>query len=266
MLTPPLKIFFFFAICIGYTLNSVIAQTENMVTVKGGVYIPLYGVDSTAVKVNDFLMDVYPVSNSEFLTFVKKYPQWKRSHIKRLFADENYLVLWKDDNTLADQLKPNSPITSVSWFVAKKYCECQGKRLPTIDEWEYAAMADDKTADARKKETYNQYILEWYETPKSFNNKIGSTFKNYWGIYDLHGLVWEWTLDFNSVLISGESRKDVDKDSNLFCGSAAVGASDLMNYAAFMRYAFRGSMKANYAVKNLGFRCVKDINITPINP
>jgi len=26
----------------------------------------------------------------------------------------------------------------------KKYCECQGKRLPTMDEWEYVAMADEK--------------------------------------------------------------------------------------------------------------------------
>ena len=65
-------------------------------------------------------------------------------------------------------------------------------------------------------------------------------------MYDLHGLVWEWTLDFNSVLISGESRKDVDTDTNLFCGSATIGATDLMNYAAFMRYAIRGSVKANY--------------------
>jgi formylglycine-generating enzyme required for sulfatase activity len=129
--------------------------------------------------------------------------------------------------------------------------------LPTLDEWEYAAMADQNSPDARKKETYNQLILDWYEAPKTFNNSIGSTFKNYWGIYDLHGLVWEWTMDFNSVLISGESRKDVDKDSNLFCGSAAVGASDLMNYAAFMRYAFRGSLKANYSIRNLGFRCAQ---------
>ena len=77
---------------------------------------------------------------------------------------------------------------------------------------------------------------------------------------DLHGLVWEWTSDFNSVLISGESRKDVDKDSNLFCGSAAVGASDLMNYAAFMRYAIRGSLKARYNMSNLGFRCANTLN------
>ena len=31
-----------------------------------------------------------------------------------------------------------------------------------------------------------------------------------------------------------------------------------MNYAAFMRYAFRGSLKANYSTRNLGFRCAKD--------
>ncbi|WP_062061454.1 formylglycine-generating enzyme family protein [Aquimarina longa] len=244
-------------------ITSVLAQTQGMVTVKGGVYIPLYGVDSTAVKINSFLMDVHPVSNTDFSIFIQKYPEWKRNTVKRLFADKNYLMLWETDNTLGDQLHPNAPITNVSWFAAKKYCECLGKRLPTVDEWEYAAMADEHITDARKKETYNQYILEWYEAPKSFNNTIGSTFKNYWGIYDLHGLVWEWTMDFNSVLISGESRKDVDKDSNLFCGSAAVGASDLMNYAAFMRYAFRGSVKANYAIRNLGFRCVKDIDIVP---
>jgi formylglycine-generating enzyme required for sulfatase activity len=232
---------------------------ESMVRIKGGTYIPLYGVDSTAVTIGDFWMDVYPVTNADYLEFVKEFPIWQKNNVKGLFADSSYLVDWESSLSYGQKLSDEAPVTNVSWFTAKKYCECQGKRLPTVDEWEYVAMADETTADARKKKSYNQKILDWYEAPKSFNKKIGSTFKNYWGIYDLHGLVWEWTLDFNSVLISGESRKDVDKDSNLFCGSAAVGASDLMNYAAFMRYAFRGSMKANYSVKNLGFRCVKDI-------
>lgn len=248
-----------FIIFFSMAVYTTAAQEENMVVVKGGTYIPLYGTDSTAVTIVDFLIDVYPVTNNDYLFFVEEYPEWKKSKVKRLFADGNYLVNWATDNTLGNRLSTKAPVTNVSWFAAKKYCECQGKRLPTIDEWEYAAMADEKTADARKKETYNQKILDWYEAPKSFDKQIGSTFKNFWGIYDLHGLVWEWTMDFNSVLISGESRKDVDKDSNLFCGSAAVGASDLMNYAAFMRYAFRGSMKANYAVRNLGFRCAMDV-------
>ena len=233
------------------------AQNNKMVLVKGGVYLPLYGAENKTVKVEPFLMDIYPVTNADYLKFVEEYPQWKKSNVKPLFADKSYLTNWKDDETF--QGLPKAPVTNVSWFAAKKYCECQGKRLPTMDEWEFAAMANEKMQDARRIETYNQFILNWYETPKTFNNPIGETFKNYWGIYDLHGLVWEWTLDFNSVLISGESRKDVDKDSNLFCGSAAIGASDLMNYAAFMRYAFRGSMKARYSSQNLGFRCAKDI-------
>ncbi len=237
------------------------AQTKDMAFIEGSRYIPLYGRDSTVVEVKDFEMDIYPVSNSQYLEFVKKFPKWQKSKVIRLFADKSYLANWETDFKLKDSEKSNSPITYVSWFAAKAYCECQGKRLPTVDEWEYVAMADQTTKDARVKETYNQQILAWYEATRSNENNIGQTPKNVWGVYDLHGLVWEWTLDFNSVLISGESRKDTDKDNNLFCGSASVNTTDLMNYAAFMRYAIRGSLKAKYSMKNLGFRCVKDIKI-----
>jgi formylglycine-generating enzyme required for sulfatase activity len=229
-----------------------------MVSVEGGKYIPLYGGKNKEVEVNNLLIDVYPVSSENFLAFVKQNKRWRKSQIKKLFADGNYLNNWKNDTILPSDVKPNSPITNVSWYAANAYCECQGKRLATVDEWEFVAMANENVADARKIEEYNQYILDWYEKPKTFNNEIGKTFKNYYGVYDLHGLVWEWTSDFNSILLTGESRSDVTTDKNLFCGSGSLNASDLMNYAAFIRYAFRGSVKANYAVKNLGFRCVKD--------
>ena len=239
-----------------WTTNSICQS--KMVTIKGGTYIPLYGRDSLPVTIDDFEMDVYPVTNEAFLEFVKEHPKWQRSKVLKLFADKNYLVQWHSDNALGPNQSMNAPVTNVSWFAAKDFCECQGKRLPTVDEWEYVAMSNERLKDARILKTYNEYILSWYEKPKTFNNEIGSTFKNYWGVYDLHGLVWEWTLDFNSVMVSGESRKDVDNDSDLFCGSAAIGATDLMNYAAFMRYAIRGSSKAHYTMKNLGFRCVRD--------
>ena len=241
-----------------FWMHSADCQSK-MVKIKGGTYVPLYGRDSLQVTIADFQMDVYPVTNKEFIEFVKANPKWQRSQVKKLFADKNYLKEWKSDTELGDQQALRAPVTNVSWFAAKDYCECQGKRLPTIDEWEYVAMSNETVPDARTLKSYNKFILGWYEKPKTFNNEIGSTFKNYWNVYDLHGLVWEWTLDFNSVLVSGESRKDVDNDTNLFCGSAAVGATDLMNYAAFMRYAIRGSLKAKYAMKNLGFRCVRDI-------
>lgn len=248
------------AICLFICCISKVNCQSKMAMIKGGEYIPLYGRDSMKVSVNDFFMDVYPVTNKEFLAFVKENKQWRKSKVIKLFADKNYLVTWKNDTLLGEQQQLMSPVTNVSWFTAKSYCEKKGKRLPTVDEWEYVAMANEKVPDARTLKMYNTFILGWYEKPKTFKNKVGSTFKNYWGVYDLHGLVWEWTSDFNSVLVSGESRKDVDNDSNLFCGSAAVGTTDLMNYAAFMRYATRGSLKARYTMKNLGFRCVKDKN------
>ncbi|WP_194767470.1 formylglycine-generating enzyme family protein [Tamlana sp. I1] len=239
--------------------TSIYAQTKDMVFIEGSRYIPLYGRDSTVVEVKDFEMDIYPVSNSDYLSFVKNNPKWEKSQVIALFADKSYLANWDLDLKPNPSINPQSPVNYVSWFAAKAYCECQDKRLPTVDEWEYVAMADETTKDARVKPEYNAQILAWYETPRTNEKVIGITPKNVWGVYDLHGLVWEWTQDFNSVLITGESRKDVDKDNTLFCGSASLNATDLMNYAAFMRYAIRGSLKAKYSMKNLGFRCVKDV-------
>lgn len=249
-----------------YLPTNAYCQTQTMALIRAGNYAPIYGRSTATVKVKNFLMDVYPVTNEQYLQFVKENPKWRKSKVKKLFADGNYLTNWKNDTTLSSKMRMKSPVTNVSWFAANAYCQCQGKRLPTIDEWEYVAMANEKIPDARRLKSYNQYILNWYEAPKTYMNPIGQTFKNYWGVYDLHGLVWEWNVDFNSVLISGESRKDSNNDPNLFCGSGSLGATDLMNYAAFMRYAFRGSIKANYSIQNLGFRCVKDIALKQTAP
>lgn len=252
----PIKIATFFLLFISSVLC---AQEVKMATINGGTYVPLYGTtDKKPVKIAAFKMDVYPVTNAQYLAFVKKHPEYSRSKMKGLFADKSYLSQWENDSNYGKNNLSNAPIANVSWFAAKKYCECQGKRLPSMDEWEYVAMADEKRIDARTKEEFNKYIMSWYEKPKAYANPVGHTFKNYWGVYDMHGLVWEWTSDFNSIFLSGESRKDKDTDKNLFCGSGSVNATDLMNYAAFMRYAFRGSLKANYTTKNLGFRCAKE--------
>ncbi len=234
-------------------------QPTAMQKVKGGSFVPLYGANETGVYIRDFLLDQYPVTNQQYLDFVKKYPKWKRSKVLRLFADNSYLGNWASDTQLGKNMLPNAPITKVSWYAAKDYCACQGKRLPGMDEWEYAAMASQTLINAQRDSAFNHQIIQSYELPKTYKNPVGSTYKNYWGVYDMHGLVWEWTSDFNSVLISGESRQDVDTERNLFCGSASINASNLMDYAAFMRYAFRGSIKANYNIQTLGFRCAKTI-------
>jgi len=247
---------------IAVLLFSFIGTTQEstaMKKIKRGAFVPLYGSDSLGVYVPDFMLDVYPVTNQQYLDFVKKRAKWKKSKVLRLFANESYLRKWENDTILGPEMNKNSAITNVSWYAAKDYCACQGKRLPSMDEWEYAAMASEKEPNAQTDSVFNSRIIESYELPKTYKNKVGKKFKNYYVIYDMHGLVWEWTSDFNSVLISGESRQDVDTEKNIFCGSASINASNLMDYAAFMRYAFRGSIKANYNIQSLGFRCAKSI-------
>lgn len=241
-------------------MSNINAQTVEMKKVNGGEFVPLYGADSSIVYVKDFFLDVYPVTQQDFMVFTDANPKWMKSEVIALFADDNYLYKWKSDHELKDDIDPNSAVTNVSWYAAKEYCAWQGKRLPTMDEWEYAAMADETKQNAQTDSLFSQRILAGYETPKTHLKPVGSTFKNYWGIYDMHGLVWEWTSDFNSVLISGESRQDVDTERKLFCAGGSVSATDLMNYAAFMRYALRGSIKANYCLQNLGFRCASSKN------
>lgn len=234
----------------------------QMLPIKGGEYTPLYGkVTETRVQVKSFLMDVKPVTMAEYAAFLEANPQWRKSKVKRLFADQNYLKDWSSDLGFGS-MNPNRPVNNVSWYAAKAYCECQGKRLPTVDEWEFAAMASPTMVDARRDSLYNVGILSSYETPKTYLKEVGKSTPNIHGIMDLHGLVWEWTFDFNSIMMSGNNRSG-ENDRQLFCAAGSYGATDLMNYAAFMRYALRSSVKANYSLTNMGFRCVKDISGVP---
>ncbi|HNN54495.1 MAG TPA: SUMF1/EgtB/PvdO family nonheme iron enzyme, partial [Pseudomonadota bacterium] len=84
---------------------------------------------------------------------------------------------------------------------------------------------------------------------------VGQSPPNLYGVVDLHGLIWEWVLDFGSTMMSGDSRDSGGSDRMLFCGAAAVGAGEKQDYASFMRYAFRSSLRARYGSRNLGFRC-----------
>jgi formylglycine-generating enzyme required for sulfatase activity len=60
-------------------------------------------------------------------------------------------------------------------------------------------------------------------------------------------------------MVTGDARGDTGIDRQLFCGAGSVGASDRANFPAFMRSAFRSSLKASYTVHNLGFRVAKDL-------
>jgi len=229
----------------------------QMVQLPAGSYVPFFARESRKslgnadphkpVSIAAFRLDRDPVSNGRFLAFVRAHPEWRRSSIKRIFADPDYLAQWKSDLALANAGDAMRPVTNVSWFAAAAYCEAQGKELPTTDQWEYALA--DKNADARG---LRDRILVWYGTPSTVPlPSVEQGRANGYGVRGLVGLVWEWTLDFNSMMSGADLRSGEEQ----FCGGGALGASDPSDYASFMRYSMRASLKASYTTRNLGFRC-----------
>ena len=236
------------------------AAEPGMALVPGGKYAPLFRgeKDAKEIAVAAFLLDERPVTNGEFLTFVRANPRWQRSQMKRLFADEQYLAHWGGDLDLG-KADAAQPVTQVSWFAAKSFAAWRGRRLPTTIEWEFAAGAGFTFADGAKDAEFQKAITRWYSTPSpDVLPAAGAGRPDIHGLRDLHGLVWEWTSDFNSAIVTGDARGDTGLERNLFCGAGSVGAKDTANFPAFMRFGMRSSLKASYTVHNLGFRCAKD--------
>jgi len=229
-----------------------------MATIPAGRYLPLYSPDTAEVRVEAFRLDRHPVTRAQYAAFVEANPRWRRSEVKPVFADPRYLADW--DGDLEPGGDPAAPVTGVSWFAARAYCRAVDGRLPTVDEWEYVARAGETDPDAMDDPAHKRRVLQ-LTTGRAGGAPpaVGSTFRNLYGVWDMHGLVWEWVRDFNTVTVGTDSRGTDQRDPDLFCASSAEGATDNENYAAFLRYAFRASLQGRSTASSLGFRCAADL-------
>lgn len=232
-----------------------VAEHVTLPTAEFSSTLP-QGEGQATVGIRSFRLDRRPVTNGEFLEFVRAYPQWRRDRIARLFADAQYLAHWQGPTELGATTRSMQPVTRVSWFAAKAYCEARGERLPAWYEWEYAAAASETAADARGDPAWRQRILDWYAQPSAAAlPDVARGPANFYGVQDLHGLVWEWVLDYNALLVSNDSREQGGADRLKFCGEGALSAADRDNYAVLMRIAYLSALEARFTTGNLGFRC-----------
>lgn len=215
--------------------------------------------DLEEVTVAPYRLGRTPVTNAEFLAFVRSHPKWRRDRVAGLFADKSYLRHWTGAETLGSGAASDAPVVHVSWFAASAYCESVGGRLPTWYEWEYAAAADGTRADARADPAFRAHMLDWYAHTAERPQAVGQSPANVYGIHDLHALVWEWVEDFNALMVSTDSREQgEDPDLMKFCGAGALTLQDKENYAVLMRIAMLSSLQGAYTTANVGFRCAMD--------
>ena len=233
----------------------------DYVAIPGGSFRSVLKYEgSDKAKVAPFAIMRRPVTNAEFLAFVKQHPQWQRGQAPTVFAEARYLQAWQKPLLLGAKAAPQQPVVDVSWFAAQAYCEAQGARLPTWSEWEYVAAADETRRDARQDPRWKEIILGWYSRPSNVPlPAVGAGRANAYGVHDMHGLVWEWTEDYASMLVTADSRERGADDRMKFCGAGAIATDDNENYAVLMRVAMLSAMEGADITSNLGFRCAKPL-------
>jgi len=208
----------------------------QLVPVPSAPFRPFFKGGGAATTVSAFRIAGAPVTRADFLSFLKCYPQWRRSRATAALSEAAYLSDFKSD------LDPGSasleaPVSFVSWFAARAFCASMGLRLPTTVEWERALGNDADRVGAGD------------SAAGGFAFAMGQPAADLPATRLRTRGVWEWTSDFNSAPEAAGASQ--------FCGDG-VRSNAPSDYAAFLRYSFRSSLKAGYALKNLGFRCARD--------
>ncbi len=235
---------------------------EDMVSVPAGLYRAPVGAlaEAGGEKVEAFFLDKAPVTNAQFLEFVRANPRWQRSQVPGLLADKGYLGYWKDDLDFGPDSLATRPVVNVSWFAARAFLAAQGKRLPTTAEWEWAASTGATRPGGTPDPDIAARLAGWLSAPlPAVPDAVRASGPDHLGAYDLHGLVWEWVLDIERELAPADLRDAGGVDFEAFCGGGGSTAIDPTDYAAFLRYGFRSGIDARYTGSAMGFRGARDL-------
>ena len=181
---------------------------------------------------------------------------------------------WKkvmgDNPSSFENCGDDCPVETVSWEDAHKFINklnemenAEAYRLPTESEWEYAIRAgsatlfsfgdDDKLADNA-----------WFDSNSdSKTHRVGTKKPNAWGLYDMHGNVWEWVEDdghsnYEGAPSDGSAWIDEPRGTERVMRGGGWGSS-----ARDCRSAYRNSDVPEGRADGVGFRLARSVALDP---
>lgn len=259
------------------TTSAVHTPPEGMVLIPSGEFImgsevgpgELDEYPPHKVRISAFYMDRYEVTNREFCAFLNEKGNRTEGGVTWLdLKDEDCLIQREENRFVPKAGYANHPVVEVSWYGAAAYAQWAHKRLPTEAEWEYACRAGTTT---------------WYNVGKTIGEAqanytgrdpqgrwtglapVGSFEPNAWGLYDMHGNVWEWCNDWYSPDYYKKSPTENPAGPTAGFGRVARGGSWLgLDDAFILRSSNRVEFEPVTRHGDLGFRCARDTAAEPL--
>jgi len=149
---------------------------------------------------------------------------------------------------------------------ASKFCRMLSKKtgrkvsLPTEAQWEYACRAGSKTAysfgdDVSKLGDYAWYDKNASEKDEKYAHAVGHKKPNAFGLYDMHGNVYEWCRDWYDANFYSKA-KNVDPENTTETNALVLRGGSWGSISLYCRAAYRGNISADVRNIDYGFRVV----------
>ena len=212
------------------------------------------------VFLDDYYIDKYEVTNQQFAKFLNAWNKDTDENGQKMIYEDDWGIKKAGAGFQPANGYDKYPIFNVTWYGANQYAKWAGKRLPTEAEWEKACRAGSTITYYYGDEKNGLKEYAWYIGNSDHKtHPVGQKKPNSWGIYDMHGNVWEWCSDrYDANYYKGSPYKNPQGPSTgSFCvlrgGSWCCGV-------AVPRSAFRSKcepdFKFNILVRDFyGFRC-----------
>lgn len=242
----------------GYEQIDLDRLLPEMVTIKAGEY-GVGSLDNSSeekyhkIYLDEYEISKYPITIYQWLTFLK--------HSKYEWGCEAFLHFKEVQN--------DYPALYINWHDAKHFCDwlttiSENKySLPSEAQWEVACLSGSSSRfcfgdDVSLLEQYSWYDVNSECKPHS----VGQKKPNQYGIFDMHGLVWEWCEDwYDDKYYSSSNYKNPICENNPYSVKILRGGAWFM-FPKFLRGQDRYANNPDYRMDCFGFRVVQNSIVT----